>query len=91
MKIVNFLSKIFYSNYNISDYETGSIAGVNGFLLGVNQFECCFHTTQALLRKIQIVGLTTAYRNNDRFSYFVEKIFSLEISPIDKVIAKFKK
>ena len=47
--------------------------------------DCFYHLTQRTWRKVQSLGLSTAYRSDDRVKYFCGMLDGLVFLPIDEV------
>ena len=59
------LGLIFDHKVIISDFESGLIDAVRNQFPGATHTGCHFHFTQAVWRKVQHLGLVTAYSNTD--------------------------
>ena len=51
---------------------------------------CVFHWTQAVWRKVQDVGLASAYRERDAVHRYVRRLMSLPFLPADDIVPAFE-
>jgi len=70
---------------DIEDTVLRAIQGV--FDGGVQQHGCFYHLTQSTWRKIQELGLTNLYREDDNFKLFVGMLDGLAFLPLNQVPA----
>ena len=50
---------------------------------------CYFHHCQAIYRRIQNLGLTTAYSQDDEIRSYCRKLMALALLPVDEVETSF--
>jgi len=68
------------------DFEKAVITSAsNIFGLELEIRGCFYHLCQSTFRKIQDLGLQTAYMNDDKFSHFCSMIDSLAFLPLERV------
>lgn len=86
------LDKCDYLGFNpdptnvMTDFERAMINAIST-VLGphVSSRGCFYHLTQSTWRKVQSLGLTTAYRSDDRVKHFCGMLDGLAFLPIDEV------
>ena len=61
-KIIEKFQREFKPKFFLSDYESGFIAAVKQYAPESKHIGCYFHFTQCIYRKIQNLGLTSAYK-----------------------------
>jgi hypothetical protein len=71
----------------LSDFESGLIEAVRRQLPNAKHFGCHFHFSQAVWRKVQNLGLSTAYSdpNQPEISKFVQQMIAMAFIPIREV------
>lgn len=73
----------------VSDFELSLLIAVETELPRARRCCCYFHFCQSLYRRIQQLGLTMEYRNNDRVKEFLQKLMSLGYLPLPLVRQNF--
>lgn len=66
----------------VCDFEQALIGAIHTELPLVQVNGCYFHFTQALWRKVQSLGLTTNYRQNDNLRKCIRKVMSVGYLPL---------
>jgi len=69
----------------IADFELASINSINEVFNFAIQSACFFNFTQSIYRKIQNVGHSNKYLNDDNFNLLARKIPALAFLPINIV------
>ncbi|XP_013400858.1 uncharacterized protein LOC106166753 [Lingula anatina] len=69
----------------VTDFEIGLQNAVQTEIPTADVRGCYFHFSQALWRKIQEIGLSNAYINNDRVKALVRKVMALGYLPLPLV------
>ncbi|XP_076373351.1 uncharacterized protein LOC143258255 [Tachypleus tridentatus] len=73
------------------DFELAAVNVTRANFLDANITECFFHLSQCLWRKIQTLGYTAAYQEeNGEFATWARCILSLAFVPVDGVVASFE-
>jgi len=74
----------------VSDFESGYIAAFKRHYPDSLHSGYHFHYSQALWRKVQEEGLTTAYQTDSQISDFVQSVVALAFVPTDQVVTECK-
>ncbi|CAF4389943.1 unnamed protein product, partial [Rotaria magnacalcarata] len=73
----------------LSDFESGLISAIANEFSAAIHSGCFFHYTQAIFRRIQVLGLTTLYFQNSEIRSRCRKLMALALLPIDKTESSF--
>ena len=73
----------------VTDFEKAIWQGVRATFRAVEVRGCAFHWAQAVWRKIQDLGLATAYREHQDVGPFLRKVFGLPFLPREHIPATF--
>ena len=74
-----------------SDFESGWISAVHESLQTTSINGCFFHFTQAVVRKINSMGLMKKFLENEPFRNIVREVIGLAFLPTDKVMTTLGK
>lgn len=69
----------------ITDFELAPINAINEVFNFAIHSACFFHFTRSIYRKIQNVGLSNKYQNDDKFNLLARKIPVLAFLPVNLV------
>ena len=69
-----------------SDFESGWISAVHESLQTTSINVCFFHFTQAVIRKINSMGLMKKFLENEQFRNIVREVIGLAFLPTDEVM-----
>ncbi|CAF4456744.1 unnamed protein product [Rotaria sp. Silwood2] len=79
------MNRIFKPERIISDFESSLVSIIPAkFPQAVHQ-DCYFHYTQAIYRRIQSLGLSTAYSQDEEIRYCCRKLMAIALLPIEEV------
>ncbi|CAF3034371.1 unnamed protein product, partial [Rotaria sp. Silwood2] len=79
------MNRIFKPERIISDFESSLVSIIPAeFPQAVHQ-GCYFHYTQAIYRRIQSLGLSTAYSQDEEIRYCCRKLMAIALLPIEEV------
>ena len=73
----------------VSDFEKAPRNAFTHFFPGIKVFGCWFHSTQAIWKKTQFLGLEKLYKNNSSFANWLRKLMALPLLPKDKLVGVF--
>ncbi|CAF1484895.1 unnamed protein product [Adineta ricciae] len=73
-----------------SDFESGLIKAVKHHFPMSRHVGCFFHFTQSVHRKIQQLGLSVEYKNNEETRSLCQQLMALGLLPRDKVLPAFE-
>ncbi|KAK3087679.1 hypothetical protein FSP39_009092 [Pinctada imbricata] len=73
----------------VADFETGLWQVLQLVYPGIDIKGCVFHFTQAVWRRIQEEGLSTAYRENDSLHRYLRQLMSLPFLPAAQIRETF--
>lgn len=73
----------------MADFETGLWQALRLVYPGIDIKGCVFHFTQAIWRRIQEEGLSTAYRENDSLHRYLRQLMSLPFLPSAQIRETF--
>ncbi|CAF4462608.1 unnamed protein product, partial [Didymodactylos carnosus] len=79
------MNRTFKPNRILSDFKPSLILAVASEFPQAVHSGCFFHYTQAIYRRIQILGLTVAYSQNGEIRICCRKLMALALLPLDKV------
>ena len=71
----------------VSDFELGILQAAKAVFPAVVTKGCYFHFCQALLRKLQQLGLQTQYQEDQEISSFVRRTAALAFVPLRYVVS----
>ena len=74
----------------VANFETASWQAVQTVFPNVRLQGCLFHWTQAVWRKVQEIGLGTAYKKDDAVHKYIKKIMALPFLPHEHIIPMFE-
>lgn len=76
----------------LSDFESGLIEAVRSQFPGAKHAGCHFHYTQAVWRKVQHLGLVTAYNNSQQpeIAEFIQLCMALAFIPEVEIVGQFE-
>ncbi|KAL2631004.1 hypothetical protein R1flu_015690 [Riccia fluitans] len=69
----------------LSDFESGLIPAIHDEFPQSFHHGCYFHFTQAIWRKIQQMGLTTVYTNNESIKGRIRQLMALGFLPVPRI------
>ena len=72
------------------DFEKGLWQAFRLVLPGIEVKECLFHWTQAVWKKVQQLGLQTAYSDNKAINSFIRKLMALPFLSHETITAMFE-
>ena len=75
----------------VLDFENALWRAIPDFFPGVLIYGCSFHWAQCIWRKIQDIGLATAYANDDATHRLRRKFLALPYLPKEHIPALFEK
>jgi hypothetical protein len=70
----------------VLDYERTVWKTMSGYLPMAKLTGCLFHFEQAILRKLQALGLISLFNQNEQFSFLVCQVQALPFVPVDSVV-----
>ena len=73
----------------VMDFEMAFWLAVSEVFPSAERHGCFFHWCQCVFRKIQKLGLTTAYESNPDMRHFMRAVMSLPLLPADKAPEAF--
>ena len=73
----------------VADFETGLWQALRSIYSDTEIKGCVFHFTQAIWRRIQEEGLTTAYRENDAMHRYLRQLMALPFLPAAQIQETF--
>ncbi|CAF1574712.1 unnamed protein product, partial [Didymodactylos carnosus] len=79
------MNRTFKPDRILSDFEPSLIPAVASEFPQAVHSGCFYHYTQAIYRRMQILGLTIAYSQNDEIRICCRKLMALALLPLDKV------
>ena len=74
----------------VADFETALWQAVENVFPHVHLQGCLFHWTQAVWRKVQEIGLGTAYKNDDAVHKYIKKLMALPFLPHEHIKPMFQ-
>lgn len=77
---------LFEPIYMVSDLEIGLKNSVLSSFNSSKHFGCFFHFSQAVWKKVQILGLVTKYKSDNKFLRCVRKLLALSFLKTDDVL-----
>ena len=72
------------------DFEKAIVNAIKKFLPNAQIMHCRFHLGQSVCRKVQSLGLTTKYRNDETFRANVLKLVALTFIEPENVLQEFE-
>jgi MULE transposase domain len=73
----------------VSDFEIGLITSVEAAFPQARTFGCYFHFCQSIWRRVQQLGLCTAYKRDSHVKNFIRKVMALGYLPLASVRLNF--
>lgn len=75
----------------MTDFESGLLPALSAHFPEVDRRGCKFHFCQAIIRKVNEMGLKPLYSHpNSPFKTFIRSVFSLSFLPIQNIIHAFE-
>jgi hypothetical protein len=71
------------------DFEASIWAALPDVFTGIPIQGCCFHWDQALWRKVQDLGLSTAYRDDEGTNKYIRRLMALPFLPHEHIKTMF--
>ncbi|CAF0766253.1 unnamed protein product [Adineta steineri] len=83
------MNRVFQPERIISDFESSLMPAIASEFPQTTHSGCYFHFNQSIYRRIQNLGLATAYSNDDEIRDCCRKLMSLALMPINEVESSF--
>ncbi|CAF5073750.1 unnamed protein product, partial [Rotaria sp. Silwood1] len=83
------MNRVFKPERIITDFESGLMPAISVEFPGAVHNGCYFHYNQSIYRRIQSLGLATAYSSDDEVRSCCRKLMSLAMMPLQEVETSF--